>query len=67
MALIFASGQNVRPCAVGLYSMINSMRYTGDWSGLFASVILVFLPTFIPYVLLSNRIIAGITQGGVKG
>ena len=67
MALIFASGQNVRPCAVGLYSMINSMRYTGDWCGLFASVILVFLPTFILYVLLSNRIIAGITQGGVKG
>ena len=67
MSLIFASGQNVRPVAVGLYSMINSMRYTGDWAGLFASVVLVFLPTFILYVLLSNRIIAGITAGGVKG
>lgn len=67
MALIFASGQEVRPVAVGLWSMINSMRYTGDWSGLFASVILVFLPTFILYVTMSNRIISGITQGGVKG
>lgn len=67
MALIFASGQDVRPVAVGLWSMINSMRYTGDWSGLFASVILVFLPTFILYVTMSNRIISGITQGGVKG
>lgn len=67
MSLIFASGQNVRPVAVGLYSMINSMRYTGDWAGLFASVVLVFLPTFVLYVLLSNRIIAGITAGGVKG
>lgn len=67
MALILASGQDVRPLAVGLYSMINSMRYTGDWSGLFASVVLVFLPTFVLYVLLSNRIIAGISQGGVKG
>lgn len=67
MSLIFASGQDVRPLAVGLYSMINSMRYTGDWSGLFASVVIVFLPTFIIYILLSNRIIAGITQGGVKG
>lgn len=67
MALILASGQEVRPLAVGLYSMINSMRYTGDWSGLFASVILVFLPTFVLYVLFSNRIIAGISQGGVKG
>lgn len=67
MALILASGEQVRPLAVGLYSMINSMRYTGDWSGLFASVVLVFLPTFVLYVLLSNRIIAGISQGGVKG
>lgn len=67
MALILASGQEVRPLAVGLYSMINSMRYTGDWSGLFASVVMVFLPTFILYVVLSNRIIAGISQGGVKG
>lgn len=67
MSLIFASGQEVRPVAVGLYSMINSMRYTGDWAGLFASVVMVFLPTFILYILLSNRIISGITQGGVKG
>jgi len=67
MSLILASGDKVRPVAVGLWSMINSMRYTGDWAGLFASVILVFMPTFILYVTMSNRIISGITQGGVKG
>lgn len=67
MSLIFASSEEVRPVAVGLYSMINSMRYTGDWSGLFASVILVFLPTFLLYLFMSNRIITGITSGGVKG
>lgn len=67
MSLIFASSEDVRPVAVGLYSMINSMRYTGDWSGLFASVILVFLPTFLLYLFMSNRIITGITNGGVKG
>lgn len=43
------------------------MKYSGDWAGLFASVILVFLPTFILYIILSNRILEGITQGGVKG
>ena len=30
--------------AVGLYSMIQSMKYTGDWAGMFAAVIIVFLP-----------------------
>lgn len=67
LSLIFASTTDVRPVAVGLFSMINSMKYSGDWAGLFASVILVFLPTFILYIILSNRILEGITQGGVKG
>lgn len=67
MSLILASGQDVRPVAVGLRSLIDSMRYTGNWSGLFASVVLVSLPTFILYVVMSKRIINGITQGGVKG
>lgn len=67
ITLIFASKTSVRNVAVGLYSMISTMKYTGDWAGLFASVILVFLPTFILYIVLSNRILDGITQGGVKG
>ncbi|GHU74375.1 sugar ABC transporter permease [Clostridia bacterium] len=67
MSLIFASGDRTRPVAVGLYSMINSMKYTGDWAGMFAAVIIVFLPTFVLYMFLSERIIAGVTGGGVKG
>lgn len=67
MSLIFANSNNVRPVAVGLYSMISSMKYTGDWAGLFAAVIIVFLPTFIVYLFLANRILEGVTQGGTKG
>jgi len=66
MSLIFANSNQLRPVAVGLYSMINSMKYTGDWAGMFASVIIVFLPTFIIYLFLSKRIITGLT-GGIKG
>ncbi|MDR3051897.1 MAG: carbohydrate ABC transporter permease [Oscillospiraceae bacterium] len=67
ISLIFANDDRTRPVAVGLYSMINSMKYTGDWAGMFAAVIIVFLPTFVLYVFLSERIIAGVTGGGVKG
>jgi N-acetylglucosamine transport system permease protein len=67
MSLIFANKQAVRPVAVGLYNMIQSMRYTGDWGGMFASVVIVFLPTFILYILLSEKIIAGVTAGAIKG
>ena len=67
MSLIFANSNNTRPVAVGLYSMINSMKYTGDWAGMFAAVIIVFLPTFLLYLFLTEKIIAGVTGGGVKG
>lgn len=67
LSLIFANSDKMRPVAVGLYSMINSMKYTGDWSGMFAAVVIVFLPTFILYLFLSEKIIAGVTGGGVKG
>lgn len=67
MSLIFASKTKVRPVAVGLYNMIQSMRYTGDWGGMFASVIIVFLPTFVLYLFLSDRIIQSVTAGAIKG
>lgn len=67
MSLIFANSDKVRSVAVGLYSMINSMKYTGDYAGMFAAVVIVFLPTFLLYIFLSEKIIAGVTGGAIKG
>lgn len=67
MSMIFANKTQVRPVAVGLYNMIQSMRYTGDWGGMFASVVIVFAPTFVLYLFLSEKIIAGVTGGAIKG
>ena len=67
MFLIFANSYKVKSVAIGLYGMINSMRYTGDYAGMFAAVVIVFLPTFLLYMFLSEKIIAGVTGGGVKG
>ena len=66
MSLIFANSDKVKSVAIRLYEMINFMRYTGDYAGMFTAVVIVFLPTFILYVFLSEKIIAGVT-GGVKG
>ena len=68
MALIFANGNDkIRTLSMGLQNMITSMKYTGDWAGLFAAVIIVLVPTLILYLLLSEKIVAGITGGAVKG
>ena len=67
MALIFASSERMTPVGVGLLQIVNSMKYTGDYGGLFAAVVIVFLPTFLLYIFLSEKIIAGVTGGGIEG
>lgn len=66
LSLLFVNSEKLRPVALGLFSMINGMQYSGDWCGLFAAVIIVFLPTFLLYIALSKYIVGGLT-GGVKG
>ena len=67
MALIFTSTSDMTPVGVGLLQIVNSMQYSHDYGGMFAAVIIVFLPTFLLYVFLSEKIIAGVTGGGMKG
>lgn len=67
MALIFASSEKYTPVGVGLLNIVNAMKYSGNYGGLFAAVVIVFLPTFLLYIFMSEKIISGITGGGVKG
>jgi len=67
MALIFTSDESMTPVGVGLLQIVNSMKYTGNYGGMFAAVMIVFLPTFLLYIFLSEKIISGVTGGGVKG
>lgn len=67
ISLIFGATEKNMSVGPGLKSVLTSMQYTGNWGGLFAAVIIVFLPTFIIYIFLSEKIIAGVTGGGIKG
>lgn len=67
ISLIFASSERAMPVGPGLKSVLTSMQYTGDWGGLFAAVVIVFLPTLLLYIFLSEKIISGVTGGGIKG
>lgn len=67
MSMLFASKQTVRPIAVGLYNMVKGMQYTNDYGGMFAAVLIVFAPTLVLYIFLSDKIIAGVTGGAIKG
>lgn len=67
LSLIFASSERNMSVGPGLKSVLTAMQYTGDWGGLFAAVVIVFLPTLLLFLCLSKTIISGITAGGVKG
>lgn len=43
------------------------MQTTGNYQGLFAGVVIVFIPTVIIYILLAKQIMSGSTAGSVKG
>ena len=67
LSMIFASSQKTMTVGPGLKSVLTAMQYTGDWGGLFAAVVIVFLPTLLFFIFLSRTIINGITAGGIKG
>ena len=67
ISMIFANDAAIRPIAVGLFNMVQGMRYSGHWGAMFASAVIVFVPTFILFIFLSNKIIASVTGGAIKG
>lgn len=66
LALVFIQDPAKMPLARGIYALAGSMIYTGNWVGLFAAVVIVLVPSLIVYLLLSERLIEGITAGALK-
>lgn len=66
-ALIFASNPERQPIALALQSIVTGYTNTGNYAGIFAASMTVFLPTFILYLFVSRKLVAGITMGSVKG
>jgi N-acetylglucosamine transport system permease protein len=51
----------------GLAFLQHQQRYQSDWSGLFAAVVIVMLPTMLIYIIFQNQIQRGLTVGALKG
>ena len=66
LALTFISNASKFTLSVGIYSLQGSMQYTGDWVSLFAGFVVVALPTLAVYMVMSRRVIEGLTMGAVK-
>jgi len=66
-ALVFLTNDRLKTLPVGLYNLSVSQQYAANWSALFAGVTILCLPTFLIFVILQERIVAGLTVGAVKG
>ncbi|MFF2655701.1 carbohydrate ABC transporter permease [Streptomyces sp. NPDC058045] len=50
----------------GLVQLAVSQGYKGDWSGLFAGLVMAMLPVLAAYVLFQRQVVAGLTAGALK-
>ncbi|MDQ6418905.1 carbohydrate ABC transporter permease [Paenibacillus sp. LHD-117] len=66
-ALIFANDPKTHTLALALQSIVQGFTNSGNYSGIFAAAMVVFIPTFVLYIFISNKIVSGITIGAVKG
>lgn len=66
MAFIFITNEDNKTLPLALYGLHSSLRYTGDWVSIFTAALIVIIPTIALYVILSGKLISGITMGALK-
>lgn len=67
LGMIFMSNPNFKTLPIGLYELQIATQYSSAWAPLFAGIVLLCLPTFLIFVFLQERIVAGLTAGASKG
>ncbi|WP_455358750.1 carbohydrate ABC transporter permease [Streptomyces sp. SYSU K21746] len=50
----------------GLVELAVSQGYKGDWSGLFAGLVMAMLPVLAAYIVFQRQVVAGLTAGALK-
>ncbi len=65
LAMLFTSSENTRTVQLGIRFF--QSQFLTDYGPMFAAIMLSILPTVLVYVFMHNKIIAGLTSGGVKG
>jgi raffinose/stachyose/melibiose transport system permease protein len=63
--LILAPGEGTRTITLGVQQFVG--QYVTDWNAVLASLTLAIIPVLLLYAFFSRQLIAGLTQGAVKG
>lgn len=65
VAMVFNSTDEKRTLPVTLTAFVSP--YSTNYVQMFAAIVIAVLPTIVVYCMFSNRIVAGLTAGAVKG
>ena len=67
MALFLLRSPGKFTIPLGLYNLKVTQQYAADWTGLFAGLVIVMIPTILFFIILQGRITRGMTVGAIKG
>ncbi|MET8676890.1 carbohydrate ABC transporter permease [Streptomyces sp. NPDC004647] len=63
---VLNTDQDRKVLSQGLVQLAVSQGYKGDWSGLFAGLVMAMLPVLAAYIIFQRQVVAGLTAGALK-
>lgn len=66
LTIVLVTDQDLKTLPLGLFALQSSTQYSGNWTQLYAGITIVVVPTLIAFIVLSEKMIAGMTAGAVK-
>jgi ABC-type glycerol-3-phosphate transport system permease component len=67
LALMLVHRQEWTTLPLGLYQLRMQQQMSTDWTSMFAGVVIAMVPSLIIFLLLQERLAAGLTTGALKG
>ncbi|MFE4247925.1 carbohydrate ABC transporter permease [Streptomyces sp. NPDC056910] len=63
---VLNTDQDKKVLSQGLVELATSQGYKGDWSGLFAGLVMAMLPVLVAYIIFQRQVVQGLTAGALK-
>ena len=67
LALVIINSSDLRTLPLGIANLVMQQQYETDWGALFASLVIVMVPSLLVYLFFQRQITEGLTAGALKG
>jgi N-acetylglucosamine transport system permease protein len=63
---VLNTDEDMKVLSQGLVQLAADQGYKGDWSGLFAGLVMAMLPVLAAYIVFQRQVVSGLTAGALK-